>query len=64
MVKYKHNIAKRKDLSKLKKEAKNKTKKKIHFNVKKNLGRLVALIVIICMLLATSATLIAYLVWY
>lgn len=38
---------------------KNKTHKK--FNVKKNLGRLVALIIVLCMLLASSATLIFYL---
>ena len=41
------------------KKVKNKTHKK--FNVKKNLGRLVALIIVLCMLLASSATLIFYL---
>ena len=41
------------------KKVKNKTYKK--FNVKKNLGRLVALIIVLCMLLASSATLIFYL---
>ena len=41
------------------KEAKGKKHKK--FNVKKNLGRLVALIIVLCMLLASSATLIFYL---
>ena len=48
----------------VKKQEKKKVKNKRHFDIKKNFGRLVALIVIICMLLATSATLIAYLVWY
>ena len=41
------------------KKAKGKKHKK--FNVKKNLGRLVALIIVLCMLLASSATLIFYL---
>ena len=50
-------------MTKLNTETK-KQKRKIHFNLKKNLGRLVALIVIICMLLATSATLIFYLMYY
>ena len=44
------------------KKTKNKTHKK--FNVKKNLGRLVALIIVLCILLASSATLIFYLMWY
>lgn len=44
------------------KKTKNKNHKK--FNVKKNLGRLVALIIVLCILLASSATLIFYLMWY
>ena len=44
------------------KKTKNKTYKK--FNIKKNLGRLVALIIVLCILLASSATLIFYLMWY
>ena len=43
---------------------KEKSKKHKKFNVKKNLGRLVALIIVICLLLASSATLIFYLMWY
>ena len=48
------------------KSEQNKSKKRDHkkFNVKKNLGRLVALIIVICLLLASSATLIFYLMWY
>lgn len=48
------------------KREQNKPKKRDHkkFNVKKNLGRLVALIIVICLLLASSATLIFYLMWY
>ncbi len=48
------------------KSEQNASKKKVHkkFNVKKNLGRLVALIIVICILLASSATLIFYLMWY
>ena len=48
------------------KSEQNYSKKKVHkkFNVKKNLGRLVALIIVICILLASSATLIFYLMWY
>ena len=38
--------------------------KKFHFNIKKNLGRLIALIIVISMLLATSATLIFYAMYY
>ena len=41
------------------KKTKNKNHKK--FNIKKNLGRLVALIIVLCILLASSATLIFYL---
>lgn len=41
------------------KKTKSKTRKK--FNIKKNLGRLVALIIVLCILLASSATLIFYL---
>lgn len=44
------------------KKTKSKTRKK--FNIKKNLGRLVALIIVLCILLASSATLIFYLMWY
>ena len=44
------------------KKKKNKTKK--HFNVKKNIGRIVALIIVISMLLAASGTLIFYVLWY
>ena len=44
------------------KKTKNQTHKK--FNIKKNLGRLVALIIVLCILLASSATLIFYLMWY
>ena len=48
------------------KSEQNASKKKVHkkFNVKKNLGRLVALIIVICILLASSSTLIFYLMWY
>ena len=48
------------------KSEQNASKKKVHkkFNVKKNLGILVALIIVICILLASSATLIFYLMWY
>ena len=48
------------------KSEQNKLKKRVHkkFNIKKNLGRLVALIIVICLLLASSATLIFYLMWY
>ena len=48
------------------KSEQNASKKKVHkkFNVKKNLDRLVALIIVICILLASSATLIFYLMWY
>ena len=48
------------------KREQNKPKKRGHkkFNIKKNLGRLVALIIVICLLLASSATLIFYLMWY
>ena len=47
-------------------EKKEKSKKSNHkkFNIKKNLGRLVALIIVLCILLASSATLIFYLMWY
>ena len=41
-----------------------KAKKHKKFNIKKNIGRLVALIIVISMLLASSATLIFYLMWY
>lgn len=48
----------------VKKQEKKKVKNKRHFDIKKNFGRLVALIVLICMLLATSGTLIFYLIYY
>ena len=48
----------------MKTEVKKKVKNKRHFDIKKNFGRLVALIVLICMLLATSGTLIFYLMYY
>lgn len=44
------------------KKTKNKNKK--HISIKKNIGRLVALIMVISMLLAASATLIFYVLWY
>lgn len=56
------NIEKEKQVVNENKKAKNKTHKK--FNIKKNLGRLVALIIVLCILLASSATLIFYLMWY
>ncbi len=44
-------------------EVKNKKKHK-KFDIKKNFGRLIALIMVICILLASSATLIFYVMWY
>ena len=45
-----------------KKENIDKTKK--HHNIKKNIGRVVALIIVLSMLLASSATLIFYIMLY
>ena len=42
----------------------NKEKPKKHHNIKKNIGRVVALIIVLSMLLASSATLIFYLMLY
>ena len=53
------NIEKETQVVNENKKTKNKTHKK--FNIKKNLGRLVALIIVLCILLASSATLIFYL---
>lgn len=47
-----------------KKDIKNKNKEHKKINIKKGLGKLIALIIVICMLLASSATLIFYLTWY
>ena len=44
-------------------EVKNKKKHK-KFDIKKNIGRIIALIMVICILLASSATLIFYVMWY
>lgn len=63
--KKKKNKIEKKEVA-VEKSEQNASKKKVHkkFNVKKNLGRLVALIIVICILLASSATLIFYLMWY
>lgn len=62
-VKEKNNEEKSKKNAEKKVRIKNKNNKK-HFNIKKNIGRLVALIIVLSMLLATSATLIYYCIWY
>ena len=48
----------------MKKAINNKKEKRLHFNIKKNLGRLIALIIVISMLIASSATLIFYAMYY
>ena len=46
-----------------KENSKNKNEPK-HHNIKKNIGRIIALIIVISMLLASSATLIFYIMLY
>ncbi len=63
-MKKKNKIVKNEEIKEEAELNNKKVKKHKKFNVKKNLGRLIALIVVICMLLASSATLIFYLMWY
>ena len=55
-----------KEKAKKNKKAKKKKVAKTHkkIDIKKGIGKLAALIVVICMLFASSATLIFYLIWY